>query len=207
MGGTPTARLACPSSLILRRTLFGPRPHATGYPPPPDQLRPKEVEPVGRALLILFPEIALGWIAFGYLTMKGAPPSRAAVQNLLINTSSTSNALFEAFARALDAIESNGQMVQRNVIARIIDAIEAYVTRVNAKANREMGDSRLARLASSANRTDVARLVAALLSLQWIAGPTDIATRSRLLAKADHKLLTEASPARAVTHRRCFSPH
>src|SRR5262249_42868252 len=112
------------------------------------------------------PEAALGWIAFGHLTMKGAAPSRAAVQKLLINAATARSALFEALTRALDAIEASGQKITGKVISRIIDAIEAYVVFRNPNASREITESKIARLASTAKRMDMARLIAALLPLQ-----------------------------------------
>lgn len=74
--------------------------NVTGYPPSPQQLRPKDVEPVGRALITVFPDAAIGWIAFGYLTMKGATAPRAAAQKLLVEIATAPNALFEALARS-----------------------------------------------------------------------------------------------------------
>jgi hypothetical protein len=139
--------------------------NVTGYPPSPQQLRPKDVEPVGRALITVFPDAAIAWIALGYLTMKGAMAPRAAVQKLLIEVAPAPDALFDALARALEAIEAEGQKVAKSVASRAIEAIVAFTALRYPNAHQQSPENSIARLAGIATRSETIRLVAAFLSV------------------------------------------
>ena len=201
LGGQAHAATCMPIVAHLAKDRFWAdkfRSNVTGHPPAPDQLRPKDVEPVGCVLLILFPEAAaLGWIALGNLTMKGASPLRAAVQDLLVKAAPTANALFEALACALEAIEFNGQKVSGSIVSRAIEAIVAHVGLRHSKHSRPTEGSRLARLAIAAKRTEITRLVAALLSIQ---SSSNEAIAEAAWTQADDALARALQNSAALTH-------
>ena len=169
----------------------------TGDAPSPNELRPKDVEAVSRALLVVLPEAAaLAWIAFAYLSMKGASALRTAVQNLLLETSSP-NALLEAFSRAVAAIETNAKPVPRSVVSRTIAAVEKFAEK-QAGGGKEAA-SALAGLATSATRAELTRLLSAILSLQQ-ADASDSANAEAAWTLADEALARALQSLAALTH-------
>lgn len=173
-------------------------------PPPPDLLKPKDIEAVGRLLHDLLPgDIALAWIAFACLTMKGTPQVRAGVEALLQEFATTSEALLEAIAGALAAVEATAKTLPRTAVSRAIDAIERHA-RERSAARAPATPPELSVLAARASREEVARLVAAVLSLRQAAGPArvsaDDANGDAAWVLADQDLAIALQEAAALTH-------
>jgi|KBSSwiStaDraftv2_1062776.scaffolds.fasta_scaffold354825_2 hypothetical protein len=134
--------------------------------PAPNQLTPKDVEPVGRLLRDLLPkDVARAWIAFAYLTMKGAPQTRSAVEGLLLDAATTSNALLEALSRGVAAVAAETSPVPKNVIARTITAIERFAKKQPVASDQGTAPG-FGGIAARASRAELIRLVAALGSLR-----------------------------------------
>lgn len=136
-----------------------------GEPPSPNSLQPKELEPVGRALLAISKEQALPWLAHAYMRLLPNSTCRPAVEKLLLDNSPTPHALSEAIAIALGRIELGGRPITKAIAARSIDVLEKYASKLGASRLRP-GVSPLARLVKISTLADMGRLVDALLVLQ-----------------------------------------
>jgi hypothetical protein len=173
--------------------------------PSPNQVRAKDIEALGKVLLkLLEVEVALAWIAFAYLSMKGAAQLRSTVEDLLLGAAKSSDALLDALSRGVAAIEATSNQVPKGAISRAVTAIEKYAEK------QSVGDEGaptpdLAAIAARASRTELARLVVAVLSLR--AGPTgprpvctDCANGEAAWVLADKDLARALQGAAALTH-------
>jgi hypothetical protein len=173
--------------------------------PAPHQLRAKDLEPLGRLLLNLFPEeIALGWIAFAYLSMKGAPRLRSPVEGLLLEAATTSNALLDALSRGTAAIEVTASPAPKSVISRTITAIEKFAQKQSVESEQAT-TADLAAIAARASRAELSRLVSAVLSLRHTAQDaapigSDDANGEAAWTLADKDLARALQGAAALTH-------
>ena len=182
----------------------------TTAPPAPDRLRPKDIEPVGRLALDLLPgEIALAWIAFAYLSMKGTAQVRSRVEALLLESATTSDALLDAIARALAAVEATADTLPRTVTARAITTIENHAQKRSAGSEQSTARE-LSALAGRASRDELTRLVHALLTMREAAAPAsapgrapfspDDANGDAAWVLADQELAIALQEAAALTH-------
>jgi hypothetical protein len=137
----------------------------SGEPPSPNNLQPKELEPVGRGVLAILKEQALPWLAHAYIRLLPNSTCRPAVEKLLLDNSPTPHALCEAVTIALGRIETDGKPITKAIAARSIDALEKYASQLGASRLRPEV-SPLARLAKVSTLADMGRLVDALLALQ-----------------------------------------
>jgi hypothetical protein len=174
--------------------------------PAPNQLRARDIEPLGRLLLDLLPEkVALAWIAFAYLSMKGAPRLRSPVEILLLEAAPTSHALLEALSRGKAAVEVTANLVPRSLIARTIAAIEKFAEK-QSFGSEQTTTPDLATIAARASRAELARLVTAVLSLRDTVGSgstpikADDANGEATWVIADKDLARALQGAAALTH-------
>jgi hypothetical protein len=174
--------------------------------PTPNQVKAKDIEALGKVLLnLLEEEIALAWIAFAYLSMKGAARLRSAVERLLLEGAPTSDALLDALSRGVAAVEATTNPVPKIVISRAITAVERYAETRSSGAE-ETATPDLAIITARASRAELARLVAAFLSLQDAggAGPRPVcpncANGEAAWVLADKDLARALQGAAALTH-------
>jgi hypothetical protein len=137
----------------------------TAVLPTPNQVRAKDIEALGKVLRsLLEEEIALAWIAFAYLSMKGSARLRS-VEGLLLEGAATSDALLDALSRGMAAIEATTNPVPKVVISRAITAVEKYAETRSSRVE-EAATPDLAAITARASRAELARLVSAVLSLR-----------------------------------------
>jgi hypothetical protein len=122
--------------------------------PTPNQVKAKDIEALGKVLLNLVEEeVALAWIAFAYLSMKGAARLRSTVEGLLLDAATTSNALLDALSRGVAAIEATSNQVPKGAISRAIGATEKYAEKQSV-GGKEAPTPDLAAIAGRASRAD-----------------------------------------------------
>jgi hypothetical protein len=174
--------------------------------PTSNQVKAKDIGALGKVLLnLLEAEVALAWIAFAYLSMKGAARLRSAVEGLLLDAATTSDALLDALSRGVAAIEATTNQVPKGVISRAIGAIEKYVEKQSV-GSEQAPTPALAAIAARASRTEMARLVSAVLSLRDTggAGPRpvcpDCANGEAAWVLADKDLARALQGAAALTY-------
>jgi hypothetical protein len=130
--------------------------------------------------------------------MKGAPGLRIPVQNLLLETATTPDELLEALSRAVAAIEFDAKTIPKSTVSRAIAAIEAFAEKWPPAATQAQARSEIARLTASATRTELTRLVSALLSLQR--GGSDDGDGEAAWTLADDALARALQSTAALTH-------
>jgi hypothetical protein len=174
--------------------------------PTPNQVKAKDIEALGKVLLNLVEEeVALAWIAFAYLSMKGAARLRSTVEGLLLDVATTTNALLDALSRGVAAIEATSNQVPKGAISRAIGATEKYAEKQSV-GGKEAPTPDLAAIAGRASRAELARLVAAVLSLRDTGGHgprpvcPDCANGQAAWVLADKDLARALQGAAALTH-------
>jgi hypothetical protein len=133
---------------------------AAGQLPSVDALKPKDMEPVGRGLLVISPRLALPWIAGAYLVARGG--TVAGVEALLLKAASTTGTLAEALNTAVGALQARGLPHTARVFGRCIDALEKLAC-PPAASGEGAQELPLVQLARGTKRTEAARVLAALL--------------------------------------------
>lgn len=133
---------------------------AAGQLPAADDLKPRDLEPVGQGLVVISPPLALPWIAAAYLLAKGV--TAAGVETLLLETASSTGALAQALNSAVGSLKARGLPLTARVMGRCIDALEKRACPPGASGEGPQELS-LVQLAKATRRTDAARLLAALL--------------------------------------------
>lgn len=133
---------------------------AAGSLPSADAVKPKDVEPVGRGLLVISPSLALPWIASAYLLAKGT--TTAGVRGLLLEAASTTGTLAHALDSAVSALQARKVRLTATMFGRCLDALE-NLSRPSDASGNQSSELPLVQLAKGAKRTEAARLLAALL--------------------------------------------
>src|SRR5262245_1659911 len=96
--------------------------------------------------------------------MKGAARLRSAVEGLLLAGAPTSDALLHALSQGVAAVEATTNPVPKVVVSRAISAVDKYAEKRSSGAE-ETATPDLAIITARASRAELARLVAAFLSL------------------------------------------
>lgn len=134
---------------------------ALGHLPSVEALQPKELDSVGRGLLVLSQRQALSWIARAYLHVRANTAPAKALEKLLLDAASTTRALARALDEAL-ATQPRGQPVADATVRRSVGLIEKHARRLATRKHRAQR-SPLRQLAKSATPPEAARLLSALL--------------------------------------------
>lgn len=136
------------------------QPVAASQLPAADALTARELEAVGRGLLVICPQQALAWIAGAYLRLKPRP--LAALEKLLLTAALTPQALAGALDAALGLAQSAGRRAPEALLGRSIEVLEKQARQL-ADRSPAAEERPLVQLTRAAGRTETARLLSALL--------------------------------------------
>lgn len=167
--------------------------NVAGRLPAVDALPPRDLEPVGRGLLVVSRRLALSWIADAYLHVKVKTAAASAVEKLLLESAVNTRALAGALEDALGAMRSRGEPISDPIVRRTVAVVEKHARRFVSR-NHRAEESVLLQLAKNVSPADAARLLSALL-LGLLRGETADASRTEAELRAQSALKAGQSVA------------